>query len=95
MARPRKTTKSTRSTRTTKSPRKTSSKRGPKSSSKSKEVLFVASKTKEILKSYGLNVASDALEGLNDQIHYLLDQAAKRTTANKRQTVRNHDFFAR
>ncbi len=56
------------------------------------EMLLVGSKTKAALKAYGVNVSSDAFEGLNGVIHWYLDQAAQRATANGRKTVRAHDF---
>lgn len=61
---------------------------------KSQEMLLVGTKTKEALKAHGLNVASDALEGLNSLVYWHIDQAAKRTEANGRKTVRAHDFVS-
>jgi len=58
------------------------------------EMLLVGSKTKAALKGYGVNVASDALDGLNGVLHWYLDQAAKRAAANGRKTVRAHDFVS-
>lgn len=63
-------------------------------STKSREVLAVASKVKAALKSSGCNTAGDAMEGLNDVIHWYLDQAAIRAKANGRKTVRRHDFIS-
>lgn len=60
--------------------------------SKTNEVLLVASKTKEALKNYDVNVAGDALEGLNGVVYWYIEQAAKRAIANGRKTVRAHDF---
>lgn len=60
--------------------------------SKSKEMLLVGSKTKEVLKKAGCNVAGDALEGLNEVVFWYLEQAAKRAKENGRKTVRSHDF---
>jgi hypothetical protein len=56
-------------------------------------MLLVASKTKEALKAFDLNVASGALEGLNQLVHWHVTQAAKRTVENNRKTVRAHDFM--
>lgn len=56
------------------------------------EMLLVGSKTKAALKNHGVNVASDALDGLNGIIYWYLDQAAARAAANGRKTVRAHDF---
>jgi hypothetical protein len=58
------------------------------------EMLLVGSKTKAALKSYGVNVAGDALEALNSLVYWYIDQAAKRAMANGRKTVRGHDFMA-
>ena len=56
------------------------------------EMLLVGSKTKAALKEGGVNVASDALEGLNGIVYWYLEQATKRAAANGRKTVRAHDF---
>lgn len=58
------------------------------------EMLLVGSKTKAALKAHGVNVAGDALDGLNNVVGWYLDQAAKRATSNGRKTVRAHDFLA-
>ncbi len=63
-------------------------------SASSAEMLLVGSKTKEALKASGHNVASDALEGLNGWVHWLIQQAAARASANGRKTVRAYDFMA-
>lgn len=57
------------------------------------DMLLVASKTKEALKKFDVNVASDAMDGLNAWVHWFIDQAAKRAKANGRKTVRAHDFI--
>lgn len=59
------------------------------------EVLIVQSKFKEALKAQGVNVASDALEGANDILHWYVSQAATRAKNNGRKTVRAHDFLAK
>ena len=59
-----------------------------------KEMLVVSSKVKALLKKAKCNTAGDALEGLNEWIYYLIDEAAKRAKANGRKTVRSHDFCA-
>ena len=55
------------------------------------EMLLVGSKTKAALKEHGVNVAADALDGLNMVVHWYIEQAAKRAAANGRKTVRGHD----
>lgn len=61
---------------------------------KKSDPLVVASKAKAVLKKAKCNVAGDAFDGLNAQINWLLEQAAKRARANGRKTVRAHDFLA-
>jgi hypothetical protein len=66
--------------------KKGSSRGGPK------EMLLVASKVKAMIKSAGCNTAGDALDGLNNHVGWLVQQAVKRTKDNKRKTVRGYDF---
>ena len=61
---------------------------------KSVEPLVVGSKAKAVLKKAKLNVAGDAFDGLNNVVHWYLEQAATRAKANGRKTVRAHDFYA-
>lgn len=60
---------------------------------KAAEMLLVGSKTKDALKKHEVNIASDALEGLNSWVHWLIMQGAQRAKANGRKTVRAHDFI--
>jgi histone H3/H4 len=60
----------------------------------SKEMLLVGSKTKATLKSMKVNVSGDALDALNQVVHWHISQAANRAAANGRKTVRGHDFHA-
>ena len=57
------------------------------------EMLIVGSKAKAALKEHDVNVASDALEGLNAVVHWYIEQAAQRAQANGRKTVRNPYFL--
>ena len=57
------------------------------------EMLLVGTKVKAALKDSGCNVASDALDGLNAYVHWLVEQAAERASENGRKTVRSHDFM--
>ena len=60
-----------------------------------KDMLIVGSKTKDALKGGGkYNVSSDALEGLNKYVHWLVEQAQKRCASNGRKTIRGHDILA-
>ena len=56
------------------------------------EMLLVASKVKQMIKTAGCNTAGDALDGLNGLVAWYIDQATKRASANGRKTVRAHDF---
>ena len=67
-------------------------KKGKKSKAATQEALLVGSKTKAALKAHGVNVAGDAVDGLNAVVHWYIEQAANRAQANKRKTVRGHDF---
>lgn len=62
--------------------------------SKKNEMLLVGSKTKDALRTKGCNVSGDALDYLNNVVHWFVEQGAKRAKANGRKTVRGHDFFA-
>ncbi len=64
-----------------------------KKKGKSMESLVVNSKVKAMLKKQGCNTASDAINGVNHWVYWLLEQAAKRAKANGRKTVRSHDFM--
>ena len=60
-----------------------------------KDMLLVGSKTKEALKGGGkYNVSGDALDGLNEYVYWLIEQAQRRCEANGRKTIRNHDILA-
>ena len=58
-----------------------------------KEMLLVGSKVRNEIKNTGCNTASDALDGLNDWIYWLIRQGTARAAANGRKTVRAHDFM--
>ncbi|AAN49657.2 MULTISPECIES: hypothetical protein [Leptospira] len=57
-----------------------------------RETLIVTSKVKAYIKSKGFMTSGDAIDGLNEKIHQLIDDAVKRTESNKRSTVRPTDF---
>jgi hypothetical protein len=59
----------------------------------SKEMLLVGSKVKAAIKGANCNTAGDALDGLNDWVHWLIGQATARASSNGRKTVRSHDFM--
>ena len=64
-----------------------------KSSSANKEMLLVGSKVKAAIKDANCNTAGDALEGLNEWVYWLIQQATARASQNGRKTVRAHDFM--
>ena len=57
-----------------------------------KDRLIVASKVKEYIRGKGCQTSSDAVDAVNDAVHKMLDDAAKRAQANKRATVRPQDL---
>jgi len=71
----------------------TTKKSSSEKASSEAEVLLVASKVKASIQAQGANVGSDALQGLNGWVHWLIEQASKRAEANGRKTVRAHDFM--
>ena len=73
---------------------KTAKKGAAKAPPKQQEVLLVASKVRDAIRGNDCNVAGDALEGLNDWVHWLIAQASRRAQENGRKTVRAHDFMA-
>jgi hypothetical protein len=58
------------------------------------ESLLVGSKVRAMIRAADCNIAGDALDGLNDWVRWLIDQATARAKANGRKTVRGHDFMA-
>ena len=63
-----------------------------------KDMLLVGSKTKEALKGTGKEtfmVSADALEGLNEYVYFLVEQAQNRAKANGRKTIRAYDIMAK
>ena len=64
-----------------------------KASKKTAEVLLVGSKVKATIKEADCNTGGDAIEGLNNWVHWLIGQATMRAKANSRKTVRAHDFM--
>ena len=64
-----------------------------KAKTKDLEVLLVGSKVKAAIKEAECNTGGDALDGLNQWVHWLIGQATARAAANGRKTVRAHDFM--
>lgn len=67
-------------------------KKATKKASKKTEMLLVGSKSKDAIRKAGCNVAGDALDSLNEALHWYIAQATTRAKANGRKTVRGHDF---
>ena len=67
---------------------------GRQAAPKQREMLIVGSKVRGLIKDADCNTAGDALDGLNDWLYYLVQQATARAKANGRKTVRAHDFMA-
>ena len=59
---------------------------------KKREVLVVASKVKELVKSQKCQSSGDLIEGVSEKVHALVEAAIKRAKANKRATVRPYDL---
>ena len=55
------------------------------------EVLIVASKVRGYLKGKGVKMSGELIAALNGKVARLLDDAAGRTQANKRATVKPQD----
>lgn len=59
---------------------------------KPKEILVVASKTREAIRAAGGMASADLVEALSDRVHELLEAAISRAKANGRTTVRPCDL---
>lgn len=57
-----------------------------------KEVLVVASKVKEYIKSKDCQTAAEVIDALSDKVYKLLDEACARTKDNGRVTVKEYDL---
>jgi hypothetical protein len=55
--------------------------------------FVVKSKVKEKLSKLGCNSSGDMVSALNGLVDWYVQQAAARAKANKRKTVRAHDFL--
>ncbi len=69
------------------------SKQAPKAAAP-QDMLLVASKVRATVKDADCNFGGDAIEALNSYVHWLIQQATRRATANGRKTVRGHDFMS-
>lgn len=63
-----------------------------KAAKKKKDVLVVGSKVKAFIKTKKMMCSGDLVESLSEKVYDLIDEAVKRTKANKRSTVRPQDL---
>ncbi len=76
-------------------PRKTTRGAAGKSagrSSRSREVLVVASKVKAYMKNKNMNTSADAINILSERVYSVLDDAVARSKANGRKTIKAQDI---
>ena len=71
--------------------KKKATKKATKKAAK-REVLVVASKVKDYIKSKGLQSSGEVVPALSERIYDMIDAATSRTAENKRATVRPHDL---
>lgn len=57
-----------------------------------REVLVVASKVKAYIKSKKMQTSGDSIQALSEKIYAWLDEAASRTKANRRSTLKPQDL---
>jgi len=67
-------------------------KKAAKKKAAKKEVLVVASKVKAYVKGKKMMTSADSIGALSDKVYALLDDAIKRTKANRRSTVKAQDL---
>ncbi len=63
-----------------------------KPAKKSKEILIVGSKMKDVVKSAGCMSSGDLVEALSAKVHDMLSAATARAKGNGRSTVRPYDL---
>jgi len=61
-------------------------------SAKTREIVVVGSKVKEVIREAGLRSDGDLVQAVSDEVHALLREAIKRARSNNRSTVRPHDL---
>ncbi|HHH36287.1 MAG TPA: hypothetical protein ENK48_05595 [Gammaproteobacteria bacterium] len=61
--------------------------------SEEKEILVVASKVKNYIRSKaGMNTSASVMEALSERVRQLCDQAIENARNDKRKTVKDRDF---
>jgi len=63
-----------------------------KNGKKAKEVLVVASKVKTYIKGKNMNTSAESIGALSDKVYCMIDDAAARTKANGRKTLKAQDL---
>jgi hypothetical protein len=63
-----------------------------KKGGKSREILVVGSKMKDVVRSAGCQSSGDLIEAVSNKVHDLLEAAVRRAKDNKRATVRPYDL---
>jgi len=63
-----------------------------KKGGKGREVLVVASKVKEFIKSKGCMTSGDTIGALSEKVYEVLSDAVDRTKGNRRSTVKPQDL---
>ncbi len=72
--------------------KKKATKKKAKRASKSRDVLVVASKVKNYIRSQGMMCSSDAVQAMSENIYGCLDRAIERAQANRRSTIKPQDL---
>jgi hypothetical protein len=63
-----------------------------KEAKKSREIVVVGSKVKDVIRSAGYRSDGDLIQAISDKVHAMLEAAIKRAESNKRGTVRPYDL---
>ncbi len=63
-----------------------------KKAPKTREVLVVASKVKDFIKSKGCMTSGDTIPALSEKVYALIEEAITRTKENRRSTVKPQDL---
>lgn len=59
---------------------------------KSREIVVVGSKVKDVVRSAGLRSDGELVQAVSDKVHEILEAAIARAENNKRGTVRPYDL---
>ncbi len=62
-----------------------------KAKKKGKEILVVASKVRDYIKSKKCNTSGEFIEELSNSVYCLIDRAAARAKGNNRKTIQGKD----